>query len=101
MLQRLNPGEKALSFDDVHSSDAIGKRTKLGGEPDWIQPAENIMCRYCQQEMTFIAQIDSIDDSIASGINASEAEYIFEDVGMLYVFYCFECGETAALCQGY
>ena len=100
-LQRLKPGEKALVFDDLHSGDALGKRTKLGGEPDWIQSPEETMCQYCQKEMSFIAQIDSIDDPVDSGIDYSESEYMFEDVGMLYIFYCFECGETATFCQGY
>lgn len=99
VLQRLEPGEKALLFDDLHSGDALGKRSKLGGKPDWIQSPEETMCQYCQEEMTFIAQIDSIDDS--AQIDYSEAEYMFEDVGMLYIFYCFECGETATFCQGY
>ena len=101
ILQRLKPEEKAFPFDDIHDGNALGKRTKLGGKPDWIQFPEETMCQYCQMEMTFIAQIDSIDDFVASGIDYSEAEYMFDDVGMLYVFYCFECGETATFCQGY
>ena len=38
--------------------------------------------------MTFVAQIDSVGDDLA-----------FADVGMIYVFYCFDCNEADAITQ--
>jgi hypothetical protein len=38
--------------------------------------------------MSFVAQIDSPDDS-----------YMFGDAGLLYVFYCADCYRATALVQ--
>jgi uncharacterized protein YwqG len=72
-----------------------GKRSKLGGVPTWIQRDETPDCPACGQEMTFLAQIDSIDYSE----DETEPYYMFGDVGMVYVFYCGECHEAAAFEQ--
>jgi hypothetical protein len=61
-------------------SDPIGKRHKLGGSPDFIQPADWPKCPGCAQDMSFVAQIDSVND-----------EFCFADCGLIYVFYCFDC----------
>jgi hypothetical protein len=97
ILQRLQPGERAVELD---YPDNLGKRTKLGGEPDWIQSPESTLCS-CGAELTFVAQIDSIDDHGASGIPYNQQEYMFDDVGMIYVFFCSECGEATSFVQGY
>ena len=66
----------------------IGTRSKVGGSPDFLQDHEVQVCPSCGTEMTFIAQIDSIGD-----------EMTFADVGMLYVFVCFDCFKTSAFVQ--
>ena len=71
-------------------SGAIGKRHKLGGQPDFIQGREWPTCPECAEEMSFIAQIDSLND-----------EFCFVDCGMIFVFYCFECEESHASVQSY
>jgi hypothetical protein len=100
ILRRLEPGERAY---DPDGDDIIGNRTKLGGEPDWIQYDETPACPGCYRDtMTFIAQIDSVDYSGDYPSKKNEDEqYMFGDVGMIYVFYCFECGEVHSILQCY
>jgi len=68
----------------------IGARSKLGGSPDWIQPALDVQCDYCRIPMTFYAQIDSVGDKV-----------MLADCGMVYVFVCFDCYESKAVVQSY
>lgn len=68
----------------------FGNRSKLGGDPDWLQQPEKPLCRHCGTEMTFYAQVDSISEL-----------YSIEDCGMIYIFYCFSCGEVYAFTQSY
>jgi uncharacterized protein YwqG len=75
----------------------LGQRTKLGGEPIWIQTEQVPECPHCQQPMAFVAQIDSIDHDGYGG----RGPYMFGDVGMIYVFYCNECTEAQAVVQCY
>ncbi|MDQ2730673.1 MAG: hypothetical protein M3Y56_03355 [Armatimonadota bacterium] len=101
ILERLQPGERAIELDPP---DNIGHRTKLGGEPDFIQPGQKPMCRQCRQTMTFIAQIDSIDgldEYTPAGIVHPEENYMFGDAGMIYVYLCFECLEAVSEVQCY
>ena len=74
-----------------------GKRTKLGGEPEWIQADEIPICECCEERMRFIAQIDSLDAD--SNLGYWEQQFMFGDVGMIYVFYCFNCLETKSVFQ--
>ena len=101
---------KAKSAVDPHDRQNLGARTKLGGSPDWIQlHDETPKCKKCKEKMTFVAQIDSIDHvSIANTRRTqskrgdpSKRRWMFEDVGMIYVFYCFNCGETRSVVQSY
>lgn len=80
--------------------DSLGKRTKLGGSPMWIQSEENICCDSCNNKMSFVSQIDSIDYSDNIDVE-SNSEYMFGDVGMIYVFFCFDCLETKSIFQCY
>ena len=64
--------------------------SKIGGHPDWIQDDETPICPSCKKKMVFFAQLDSINDKIIIG-----------DLGMIYVFYCFECMESDSLVQFY
>ena len=67
---------------------SVGRRHKLGGSPDWIQSDKTPECHSCFARMTFYAQLDSIGDEFALG-----------DCGMMYIFICFECGETKMVVQ--
>jgi len=67
----------------------IGRRHRLGGSPDFIQSSYFPQCS-CGKEMTFYAQLDSINDEI-----------ILADCGMIYVFVCFYCFETKSVLQSY
>jgi hypothetical protein len=83
-------------------ADRPGFRTKLGGRPDWIQTAETPKCPSCQETMVFIAQIDSIDHILNSDQDEyAVPAYMFGDVGMIYVFFCYECGEAEGVFQCY
>ena len=73
----------------------LGKRTKLGGIPEWIQNDETPVCNKCGKKMHFIAQIDSVD------YNGNNKEYIFGDVGMIYTFFCFNCETTGSVFQSF
>lgn len=70
------------------AGDGVGRRHKLGGVPDWVQSAEAPTCPDCHALMTFYGQLDSVGDSIC-----------LADVGMIYVFVCFDCFTTTSLLQ--
>jgi len=72
-------------------------RSKFGGTPDWIQGEEVPGCSRCGAQMSFVAQIDSIDAVSAN----PEDDFMFGDCGMIYVFHCFECLESSAVTQYY
>lgn len=100
ILQRVPPSKRAVLLD---YPDNLGLRTKFGGEPDWIQGDETPRCDFCGELMTFIAQIDSIEHDNRHNPPRRDClghkDYMFGDVGMIYVFYCFECGQPACLMQ--
>ena len=75
----------------------LGKRSKMGGVPDWIQENEIPVCPYCKNTMEFVCQIDSID----YGKKGNEKEFMFGDVGMLYNFFCFNCCKVDVVFQCY
>jgi hypothetical protein len=47
--------------------------------------------------MVFVAQLDSIGFDPAKTVGADE--YIFGDVGLIYVFFCFDDGKTTSVFQ--
>lgn len=65
----------------------VGTRHRLGGDPEFVQRPEIPHCS-CKNEMTFYAQLDSIND-----------EFCLADVGMIYVFVCFDCYDTKSILQ--
>lgn len=58
----------------------VGSRHRLGGEPSLLQRAEYPSCADCGQTMIFYGQLDSIND-----------DYVLGDVGLVFVFICFDC----------
>ena len=72
------------------ADEIVGKRHKLGGEPDFLQEGSAPSCPECGEPMTFYAQLDSIND-----------EFCIADCGMVYVFLCFECIEVASFIQSF
>lgn len=70
------------------AAEEVGKRHRLGGQPDFIQQPDWPSCPSCAQQMTFYAQLDSIGDSIT-----------IADCGMIYVFICLDCYETRSIVQ--
>ena len=98
-FQKVPKGKKA-----VPDPEKLGVRSKLGGEPDWVQHPEVPKCRDCKQPMMFIAQIDSVEHDEPHNPHATDClsgqqEYMFGDVGMIYVFMCFGCMETKSILQ--
>jgi hypothetical protein len=82
---RTSEARAALGFK---WNDSVGHRHKLGGEPEWLQPAAVPRCSSCTHEMAFYAQLDSVGD-----------ELVLADCGMIYVFVCFDCFTTSAVLQ--
>ena len=90
--------------EDPINPSALGLRSKLGGEPVWEQTNETPICSSCNNEMSFIAQIDSIEHDSEENTNridclSDDQEYMFGDVGIIYVFFCFDCCETKSVFQ--
>jgi hypothetical protein len=95
-----SPGEHAIADPDDPAND--GLKTKFGGTPDWIQSEEWQKCPECKSAMTFVAQIDSFEMESRENPNsrkAGEQDYMFGDVGMIYVFYCVSCATSASVVQ--
>ncbi|MCA9058637.1 MAG: hypothetical protein KDA85_09060 [Planctomycetaceae bacterium] len=75
-------------------SSSSGCRTKLGGMPTYETGAKPLpTCDRCRSAMVFIAQIDSICGADIPGKDVSGFDFV--DGGMIYVFWCFECGIPA------
>jgi hypothetical protein len=76
----------ALGFEAA--GDEVGTRHRLAGAPTWLQDDETPTCRDCGEPMTFYGQLDSIGDDIC-----------IADVGLVYVFVCFNDFEARAVLQ--
>jgi hypothetical protein len=104
-LTRMKQGEKAYPFSEHGPDyDYHGQRTKLGGQPDWEQYEEVPVCDECKEPMTFVAQIDSVEHDWDSNPHRVDAlsenqKWMFGDVGMIYVFFCFGCTGTKSVFQ--
>lgn len=61
--------------------------TLIGGYPKWIQNQVGKSCKLCDAEMEFVAQLDSED----------EADLMWGDCGMVYLFRCPEHKNEFAL----
>jgi hypothetical protein len=104
-LTRLKPGEQAFpKGDDIPHYEAHGQRTKLGGDPDWEHGTQrNPLCEHCGCRTTFVAQIDSVEHNWPSNPHSvvlDNQKWMFGDVGMIYVFFCFDCLQPHAEYSG-
>ena len=101
-LARVPPGDRAVHLE---YPDNLGLRTKLGGEPEWIQGEDTPACPHGNEQMAFVAQIDSIEhDSKLNPLRRDcldDQDYMFGDVGMIYVFFCYDCCHPSCIHQCY
>lgn len=65
----------------------LGKRSKFGGDPVWIQDEAWQVCN-CSRKMSFYAQLDSI------GIDMN-----IVDCGLIYIFICEKCISVKSIVQ--
>jgi hypothetical protein len=104
-LTRLKPGEQAFpnarTVGDPRYDDG-GQRTKLGGSPTYEQGEQPPpTCPSCGKLMTFVAQIDSVEHDAPHNPHrvhclSTAQQWMFGDVGMIHVFFCFECCQPMA-----
>lgn len=71
------------------AGEPIGKRHRIGGNPEWIQ-GEDIPSCSCGKPMDFYGQLDSLGDGHSIG-----------DCGMIYVFLCWDCLEAKSVVQSF
>jgi hypothetical protein len=91
---RIIPAERA--GQQPKYPDNLGSRTKFGGIPDAIQVGddEEKRCPQCFGPLTFVAQIDSFEFNGENNPNRrdyGDEQFMFGDVGMIYVWFCFQC----------
>jgi len=84
----------------------LGRRTELGGNPDEIQPGgqSGIRCPGCGKRLHLVGQIDSFEFNGKDNPNRkdySDTQFVFGDVGMIYVWFCFDCCEPLATMDCY
>ncbi|MBE7368011.1 hypothetical protein [Ramlibacter pallidus] len=77
--------ERAIGFQ--WAGDPVGKRHRIGGDPDGMQQGDVPVCS-CGKHMSFYGQLDSIGD-----------EYCIADCALIYVFLCWDCFETKSVLQ--
>jgi hypothetical protein len=99
-LTRVKKGKTAIPVGD----DVEGQRTKLGGVPDWEQEEDVPICDSCRKKMSFVAQIDSVEHDWDTNPHSVDAcsdrqKWMFGDVGLIYVFFCFPCLHTKSVFQ--
>ena len=70
------------------ADDSVGTRHQLGGEPESMPLEDRPRCKDCNKTMTFYGQLDSVND-----------EWCIADVGVICVFFCFECVTVKAEIQ--
>jgi len=89
---RLEPlNEEAANLPKFEwAPDEVGSRHQLGGDPHFIQKPDSPKCPDCGQQMTFYAQLDSINE-----------EFNIADCGMIYVFFCFGCNTATSTVHSY
>lgn len=94
--------ERVPKGEQAHPEPESGLRSKLGGEPDWEQGNWTPACPDCGELMSFVGQIDSIEHKSPQNPLAQdhrEQDFMFGDVGMIYVFFCFDCWTSQSVFQ--
>jgi hypothetical protein len=97
-FERVPEGERAYP----PGRENLGLRSKLGGEPDWVQGNDTPACPECGEPMSFVGQIDSIEhkeDHNPHRQEHREQDFMFGDVGIIYVFFCFDCLASQSVFQ--
>lgn len=82
----------------------LGLRTKFGGTPDAIQSGDDFPaeCVECGGKLHFVAQLDSFEFKSEDNPNRKDygdAQFMFGDVGLIYVWFCFDCCTPTARFQ--
>ena len=98
LFQAVPDGEAAVD------PEALGLRSKLGGLPDWEQGNNWPKCPRCQEPMIFVGQLDSMEHDSRQNPHRVDAvhgqqHFMFGDVGMIYVFICWNCLESTNIIQ--
>lgn len=104
-IEKMDRKTKAFIETFCDDSDNLGLRTKFGGRPSWVQRSREVVCPECGKAMSFVAQIDSFNHD--SGCNPNRIDclskspkFMFGDVGMIYIFFCFDCQKAETVFQG-
>jgi len=96
--------ERVAKGEQTIEPGVLGLRSKLGGEPTWDQADETPICPLCKETMSFVGQIDSIEHDSKDNPHridclSGEQQFMFGDVGMIYVFFCFSCCQVKTVFQ--
>ena len=97
-FERVPEGEQAYP----PGPDNLGLRSKLGGDPDWVQGNDTPACPRCNEPMSFVGQIDSIEhmgERNPLRQERREQDFMFGDAGVIYVFFCFDCLKSQSVFQ--
>lgn len=83
-----------------------GRRTKFGGIPDELQPPgqSGVTCPGRQKRMSLVGQVDSFEFNGKDNPNCKnygDERFMFGDVGMIHVWFCFDCLEPLATMDCY
>ena len=82
----------------------LGLKTKFGGTPDAIQSGDDFPreCVECSGKLHFVAQLDSFEFKSEDNPNRKDyddKQFMFGDVGMIYIWFCFDCCTPTARFQ--
>jgi hypothetical protein len=100
ICKMLNKNEYPISEDGIFYK--IPKQRgnhQLGGKPLWIQDVEHIKCIRCNNEMSYLAMIDTEYYIDKNGFR--EKGHMFGDGGILYEFVCRKCNIFSSIAQGF
>lgn len=81
--------ERRVTLVPVAAGKEAGRKSKLGGQPKWIQMDQTPDCPKCERPMAFVLQL------------AGDSRVSYGDEGMLYAFACPDCRITASLVQSH
>lgn len=85
VAEPLTPEAAALK-PEPYSDPVIGTRHRIGGEAP-VPEEQFPRCSMCGESMSFYGQLDSLNS----------IEFDLADAGLIAVFVCFDCFQTAAL----